>query len=718
MIVQTQYFSIAFDPLNGSILRFESGQKQFVGETLPLFSFRLRKGGQTTVFSSDEARKRKISIQKNRLSGSYAGFDGSDISFRVSACPSADGRALEWSLSFTNHTGMCVEWIDFPQLALPNDLRRSGGSGCILTNFNEGLLVDDMDMRQKTMPYREPGYPGHGMYGLFPAVVESQFLAYYDDEGGLYLGAHDPMRGMKGIDFLLTTAGAIKLQLRLYPGLAAAKVDYTLPFPIVFEVFKGDWQDAAEIYRDWFEANRPEGLQPICDDKHLPEWYTDSPLVVTYPVQGTHDMDTPLPNKLFPYENALDALTTITRQTGARIMALLMHWEGTAPWCPPYVWPPLGGEAALRRFAKALHAEGNLLGVYCSGLSYTLHSNLNEYSMSEEYEREGLERYMCAPPDGGEPLSDICQCIRKSLDMCISQPFTKKVIADEVKKIQSSGVDYIQVLDQNHGGTPYFCYSDAHSHPPVPGAWMVEHMTELLVQLTDADKSPVFGCESAAAEAYIPYLKLSDNRFNLNYGPGQPVPLYSYLYHEYLSNFSGNSVCSMDILDVHRSPDCHLMRIAYSFVNGDLMTLVMTQEGEIAWSWGERDFSVLPERAPMMHFIRQATRLRSGIGKRYLVGARRVKDIPILCEKVKMYKTHFPDYETQYPAVLSATYRFEQTFGQVLGNYTHKEVTCRRVLPRNGILYDADGKLLQELSSGEAEFVMPACSVALLVWQK
>ena len=35
--------------------------------------------------------------------------------------------------------------------------------------------------------------------------------------------------------------------------------------------------------------------------------------------------------------------------------------------------------------------------------------------------------------------------------------------------VAKAGVDYIQLLDQNHGGTPYFCYSRKHNHPPVPG---------------------------------------------------------------------------------------------------------------------------------------------------------------------------------------------------------------------------------------------------------
>ena len=716
--MKTSYFRICFDEHDGAVTSLKSGSKEFIHTVLPLFSFQLRNGGETHVFSSDMARIIDISVNDDMYTGSYSGFDGFDISFEACAKVAENGKGLVWSVSYLNRTGSCVEWINYPQIAVPNDLVRNGGSGRVVTNFNEGLLVEDMDLRQKTMPYREPKYPGHGMYGLFPAVVESPFLAYYDDAKGLYLGAHDKKRALKGIDFLPVNHNkSIKLQIRVYPGQFASKEKYALTYPIVLELFDGDWQDACEIYRSWFEQNLPEGLLPIKEDKSLSEWYTDSPLIVTYPVQGVHDMDTPVPNRLFPYENALGTLDSIAEETGARVMALLMHWEGTAPWCPPYVWPPLGGVDCFKNFADKLHERSFLLGVYCSGIGYTLHSNLNDYSMEDEYEKEGIERFMCAPADAGKPVSDICQAIRKSLDMCIAEDFTKDIIANEVAKMKGSGIDYIQVLDQNHGGTPYFCYSDKHGHPPVPGAWMVDNMKELLERLTADQDSPIYGCESAAAEAYVPYLKLSDNRFNLNYNCGRPVPVYSYIYHEYLNNFSGNSVCSMDIIDINRSPDCHLMRIAYSFVNGDLMTLVITQDGEVAWSWGERDFSVLPERTPMMKFIKTATAFRRGAGKKFLVGGKMMKNIKTVCENVKMYRAQNPDYYTEYPAVLSATYdAFDGTTGTFLANYTKKDVESRITLPKDGAIVDCDGTVIEKCKEGELTLNVPAASVILVTY--
>jgi hypothetical protein len=178
------------------------------------------------------------------------------------------------------------------------------------------------------------------------------------------------------------------------------------------------------------------------------------------------------------------------------------------------------GEEMLKEFCDELHKRSFMLGVYCSGMGYTIKSNINSFSLEEKIKNENLERFMCAPPGGGAPVSKICQAQRKSYDMCISQEFTKAVLSEEAEKMASSGLDYIQLFDQNHGGTPYFCFSDDHGHPPVPGKWMVENMNELLDRVKNTvGEGVLLGCESAAGEAYIPYLNLSDNRFNLNICP-------------------------------------------------------------------------------------------------------------------------------------------------------------------------------------------------------
>ena len=548
-------------------------------------------------------------------------------------------------------------------------------------------------------------------------MVASQFLAYYDDTAGLYFACEDETRAFKGVDFKPIGAEAICPQMRLFPG--STEKAYTLPFPLVFDFFRGDWHDAAELYRAWFDTHLPEGLVRVKDDKTLPAWYTDSPIVVTYPVRGVHDMDVPEPNALFPYENALPYLDKIASRTGARVMALLMHWEGTAPWAPPYVWPPLGGVDLFKRFCDDLHARGFLLGVYCSGLGYTLHSNLNGYSNEEAYRKENLARFMCAPPDGGEPVSDICQAQRKSLDICVSTDFAKQTLREEAAKMASSGLDYIQLLDQNHGGTPYLCYSPRHGHPPIPGGWMQEQMRTLLAGVKKAVGDGVLlGCESAAAEAYIPFLKFSDNRFNLNYRIGRPVPLYAYLYHEYLFNFSGNSVCSLDLVDVRLSPDCFLGRMAHSALAGDLITFVINDKGQIVWSWGERDFSILPDEDDALDFAAALTRARRGAGKDFLVYGRMTKPSKVTCKELSLARRQTPEKPLEhYPAVLSERYiASDGRQAQFFVNYTKEPQTVTAAFGEETAFLCGENGEKTQLGSGDVTFTLPPTAIRMVTF--
>ena len=709
----TQNYTIKFDD-KGAITSLFSNNKQFIKSRLSLFSFQLRNGGETRIISSDNAQNTQLCKNDDIINIKYT-FD--NIIFNVTILLK---DRIEATFAFENNTGMYVEWVDFCSIAVPNDLVATGGSGRVVIDTNEGMLIEDIKLKENFYPYkyRPLDYPSEGLYAMFPAVVQSQFLSYYDDTAGIYIAAEDSSRGIKGIDFG-PLGDEIKLQFKLYPGIEKDITQFILGYNLVMDFFCGDWYNAAKLYREWFENNLPENLLPIEENRDLPEWYTDSPLVVTYPVQGIHDMDEAKPNRLFPYNNALPHLEKIGKATGSRIMTVLMHWESTAPWAPPYVWPPLGGEKLLANFCDELHKRDYILGVYCSGISYTIQSNINDYNMQAEYDKKGLSRYMCASSTG-EIVSKTCQAQRKSYDMCIAEDFTKNVLLDEARKMASSGLDYIQILDQNHGGTPYLCFSDKHSHPAVPGKWMVEHMTDFLKKLkATVGKNVLLGCESAAAESYIPYMNLSDNRFNLNGYAGKFIPLYGYIYHKYLQNFSGNSVCSQDIFDERRSPDSYLLRAAHSFLAGDFMTLVINQDGKIAWAWGEREFDYLPNEEAILNFIKSATSYKRGVGKKYLTFGEMIKPCAVTCEKVKMYKTNQERF-TEYNSVLTTAWKASDgTRAQFLANYCPQDKNCTIDLSgTNGAeVIDQNGNIIKTLLAQACTINISKNSVAMILFK-
>ncbi len=169
-------------------------------------------------------------------------YEFSNIIFNIKLCFKA---RIEATFSFCNHTGYYVEWVDFCSIAIPNDLVKMGGSGRVVIDTNEGMLIEDISLKEQFYPYkfRPMDYPSEGLYAMFPAVVQSQFLSYYDDTAGIYMATEDAKRNVKGIDFG-PMDNAIKLQFKLYPGVTPADTEFDLGYNMVLDFFKGDWYDA------------------------------------------------------------------------------------------------------------------------------------------------------------------------------------------------------------------------------------------------------------------------------------------------------------------------------------------------------------------------------------------------------------------------------------------------------------------------------------------
>ena len=627
---------------------------------VPMFSVKLRnRTGKSRVVRSTEC--------------AFVGFDGSVASY---ACADVDvqvllrqtEQGLIWRINVQNKTQELVEWVELMSFSVPQKLQdEQGGVGSIVYPYNEGCLVTNMAYRE-SMPFRysEPEYPSKNSYSIFPNMVFAQFIAYVGNRAGIYLGMHDEERTTKHIDFCYTQDG-IKIFMRTFCDVSYGQ-DYSMPFDGVFTLFEGGWHKAADIYYAWFCTHLPEGLQKISENMQLPKWYHEAPLIVAYPLRGKKDTDMS-DNGLYPYRNALPYLDEIARETDGKLMALLMHWEGSAPWAPPYSWPPYGGEEALYAFADELHSRDMCIGLYCSGLGWTQQSRIDaSYDMHEAFENLRIAEQVCANSDGAIG-SHTCLSQRSGYDFCPACDSVKKLFKEEFEKLCGGKIDYVQALDQNHGGGPCFCYSEGHEHVPAPGKWQQIETNKLLSSI---DRNGVlFGCESAAAEPFLAQLQFSDNRYQLNYYVGTPIPVYAYLYHEYVNNFMGNQICAM----LEKRENSFTYRLAYSFAAGDMLTVVMNGNGELQHAWCDyvEPKNKHVDKTSALRFIATLNEWRRQGGGEFLHCGKMIQPLAIKCAEERFLledgKTYF-----KTPAVVTAAYEYAGKRVQFVVNYNFRPV--------------------------------------------
>lgn len=506
--------------------------------------------------------------------------------------------------------GVGLDTVDGPQLTVQPD-------GTILWPMSEGACIPP----EQRYPDREC-FDVDRSWGRYPGYVQMQFMAWFRDGRGVYFGAHDPACTPKRIMPYGKPETRLALECR-----CCAWGEYVSPFEYALVPFRGDWFKAAEIYRDWLENT-------ICPQKPFqPDWLEDSPVVVTYAVCGNGLMSG-VPNEFIPYRNALPCLLEIAEAADSRVMAHLMRWDRHGPWTPPYLWPPRGGAESLREFRDELHCRGHLLGLYGSGAAWTLRSLVSDYKAPAGE----LEKAMICGPDRKVEQWDFSG-IREQMHFCITEEAGRKIMLEEALKIASEGIDFLQLFDQDMGGLAAPCYAEGHCHPPLPGPHETAAARSLYREIGEAFRSAgyetVLGTEGAAAEPYVAEFPFNDLRPLHTIGA---VPLYSFVFHRYVNNFSGNQ--AMNCFDPVKSPENLLYRIAYGFSTGALLTIPMRGKGEIDWGAGTDWKLSPPDKKQVLTLVRNLNSVR----KKYPQFLRFGKMIPpVSTVSGEKYTLHFID---------------------------------------------------------------------------
>ena len=682
---------VTINYLNKTISSLIFNNEELIYGDIPFFTIKMR---------TKNAEKRYISAKELSFEGfseDFALFLNKEIDVKIKINQIDNG--LNFNVEVINLTPDLIEQIEIMSLGLDPNLIEEGGKGEIDIPYNEGARITSLKRRDENgFTYREVDYPSYGISYVYPNMISSPFMLYINDKKGIYLGMHDKSFTPKHIDVRLFE-GVLKTEMSVFTNTNYGE-DYKMDFDCKMIFFEGNFYDGCEIYREWFYKTHRDSYRTIKERyEELPKWYHESPVVVTYPVLGGKDSDTEMKEGgLYPYTNGLAVIIRFYEETNTKMMVVLMQWEGTAPWAPPYVWPPYGDYQNFCLYRDELHARGHYLGVYTSGFGWTNKSFRKEYDKTEEFERDNLAEIMCTDSNG-YMKSTVVTDIRFGYDICPALDKSKQIFIDEAKKMVDADLDYVQILDQNHGGHPYFCYSDKHGHIPAPGSWQVVE-TKKILHAIDTSKC-LLGCESAASEPYLGELMFSDNRYVLNYCVGEPIPMYAYLYHEFVNNFMGNQICYA-MTDERYSLT---FRMAYSFINGDMYTLVIDGEGKIHIAWCN---DIIVEDEMPLTLIKNTNKWRIGKFEEFLHLGKMVKPLEYECSKKTFGFTWGKEHTYVFDSVLSAAYTNGKDIYQFFINYDNFEEKITLPISNLYIYFDNENEPIYMEGN---EIIVPPLSV-------
>jgi hypothetical protein len=527
------------------------------------------------ILSSDLANSVNVTESQRALSFSFERIDGKNLAANCLVRIDENAPYLRFHLQVINETTMAIRSINFPFLILTPQLGMSCDDDRILLPKEDGQLLGSPMLhhwerfggRGEDQRYF---YPGEGRQS--PEGLSAQVLAYYDAMGGFYLGTHDGGGNVKklgpiwlhdqseyGIDFT---------PVHWFPEVPHKNLE--IPYETVIGCFSGDWQDAAAIYKRW-ALDQSWCSKKLSERSDVPDWIKKGAFFFNFRLRFQEGGDSFL-------DQVPEFLSRWRRAIGAPLIAMMCGWEKIAEWAGPDYFPPYGGHDRFKRMCGMLRQLAiRPFPFGLSGLKLLLRRKITAASPQPElqidydnWEALSTKYSDCVVRQAnGEVLLDsqvdawdgihAYACVATDQARC--QLYEACLTLVELYQAQVAQVD--QIL----GGSTPACYSPHHGHDPGRGQWQIKALKRIYGEVRRDCKR--LDPEFALSQEWIsePFIQALDLYHGRNYD--QPrgligVPLFSYLYHEFIPCFGGDWMSFL--------PDnpCGIYYHAVNLVNGNL----------------------------------------------------------------------------------------------------------------------------------------------------
>jgi hypothetical protein len=651
VIIVNSGYRLLIDSEKGTIASFQSthgvSRELLIRDhvRLPLFNVEfMNDHGEFKLIASSDAKKVTVNKDEDEK-GQTVTIEYKEIAelpvdgIVTIRCP-ANEALTYWNLELKNGTNSWIGHVQFPLIEVPFDNPMEDDPSHILSSSLDGALAGPVEPavyqrpgwtrhtplerqwggkesitpelwlediwsgRQRNVPeiWRYPNYPGQW--------ASTQLMAYYNSAGGLYVACDDPTGLPKFIDRVMEDDG-VTLGLAHYPGTRGPG-ETKLPYHVVIGTFRGDWYEAAEIYRDWASKQKFCGSK-LVDRKDCPKWITDSAVGFAFPMRGQADWDGPAKEnaEYTPATNALAYLDKLAKELESPLMPFVYNWERAGPWVQPDAFPPLGGEVAMREFMTKSKEKGWSPFLYGDSLCWVTWQGNTGYDGMPYFHSHGGEAAVARRPDGTF-VEDVWPW-RKNYWACVGTEKGRQMILDMTRKMGELGPSVVQQFDQGPG--PVACYATDHGHPPVPGPWMTEAFKSLLKADAETARSVnptvAMSCEGAPPEVYLQDFQIWDGRM-------RTCPLYSFLYHEYCNGhegFFGNRV----------DDEALRLSVGRAIVAGYMLNFTLRDKGLIEYDWDQAWTRAIPDQGAILDWAKRTNHFRAGVARDYLVFGRMLR---------------------------------------------------------------------------------------------
>jgi hypothetical protein len=560
------------------LLDTQSGQELLATNPLPLFSLTLRQPGSTNPFSLTadagwsqcriQPHGARLELRWSRpLDKALAG-----LSVTATVSPDTDASALRWKLRVENTSTNWSVWrVVFPQLALA-DL---GSNAVVLFPRGPGDL-------QRGVWHRPFNYSGTYPNGW----CSMQFMAAYRESEkpvGLYVATHDPWGSVKDLALKSDPAThTVRLSFdHPAPGMGLAGNDFALPGEAVWQLLRGDWFDAAMIYKRWARREAKWWPRLARDGRaDTPRWMRD--LNAWAMTGGAPDTCVPAVKQFRDFLG----------------MPLGFHWYNwhQIPFDNdyPHYFPT---KAGFTQGVADLKSAGVFVMPYINGRLWDTHDR-----GAEDYQFSRLALAAATKQGDGSPYLETYNSKETNGEpvrlgvMCPATPLWQNTVSNIVLRLLRECGTSAVYIDQVAAASPTLCQDPAHGHPLGGGHWWNESYWKMLAAIRHAMPPGTALTTECNAE---PFIRWFDGYLTWHWQfPGQ-VPAFPAIYGGTIQMF-GRAYRGGDTRDLALR-----MKAGQQLVFGEQL------------GWLDPGLVKEPENA---EFFRQMVRLRAPFSRYFSAG--------------------------------------------------------------------------------------------------